>query len=105
MNRAQWITEAVALVLGRLALTVAFLLNAMPAVAQHSSLRGWGCWSFDTRGRDSFCVDVQASVYMTAVLTADGRIYTNGENTSAHGEVPPLPPGRRYVSMDVNWYG
>lgn len=79
--------------------------TASPLDAQHSSLRAWGEWCFDTRGRDGFVVEVCAGVYMSAVLTADGRIYTNGLNYCGEFEVPLLAAGRRYVRMDVGPQG
>lgn len=72
-------------------------------MAQHSSLRGWGDWAFDTRGRDGFVIDVNAGAYMTAVLMADGRIYTNGSVYETYNQIPPLPAGRYYNRMSVRF--
>src|SRR5690606_36347812 len=88
VRSARWSAALVPAVLG-------LLMVSSNLPAQHSSVRGWGEWSFDTRGRDGFVLDVTASVYMSAVLTADGRIYTNGANYYGHIAVPSLPVGRR----------
>src|SRR5690606_3570219 len=70
-----------------------------------SSVRGWGNFAYDSRGRDGRFLQVCANVYNTAVLRDDGRIFVNGDNLYAQAEVPSLPPGRRYVDMDANASG
>lgn len=88
--------------LSAILVTVFLSLHGALLPAQHSSLRAWGGWTFDTRGRDAFIVGIAANYDMSAVLTADGAIHANGSVFNTFNHVPPLPAGRRYVAMSVH---
>jgi hypothetical protein len=80
---------------------IALLSTAATGQARPSALRGWGGFAFDTGGREGTFTQVSASVYVSAVMRSDGRIFVNGQNNWAPSQVPPLPPGRVYVDMDI----
>jgi len=87
------------------ALATLAIAVATPAQTVTSSLRGWGDFAFDTGGRDGQFTKVAAHLYTTAVLRQDGRIFVNGDNWASPACVPELPPGRRYVDLDIRWLG
>lgn len=78
---------------------------ALEAQSRPSAVCGWGGYAFDSRGREGAFVAVSAVGNTSAVLSADGRIFVNGENYWGAAMVPVLPPGRTYVDADVSYIG
>ncbi|MFN7589981.1 MAG: RCC1 domain-containing protein [Planctomycetota bacterium] len=91
----------------RLALAgvVVVLVSPLAAQSRPSGIIGWGGCAFDSRGREGLMVGVSAQGNTTAALSADGRIFVNGDNYRGAALVPALPPGRRYVDADVSGAG
>ena len=79
------------------------LLVTVGAVAQ-SSIRAWGRYCYDTRGRSEPVMNIAAGEFATATVTRSGFASVNGGCDGGH-LVPALSPGQRYIDIGVGTWG